>query len=144
MDGDDRSGPALPRVCGQVYNPRMVRLHGAMLFVKDLDRMTAFYRDVVGMQPVEDTRLDNWVEFKGDGVQFSLHAIPESLAAGIHIDSPPRARDRSSAKLTFAVQDVEATLKKIEQSGLPLLRRPWGATEAVDPEGNVFAVSAES
>jgi hypothetical protein len=26
--------------------------------------------------------------------------------------------------------------------GLPLLQRPWGGTDAVDPEGNVFALSA--
>ena len=30
----------------------------------------------------------------------------------------------------------------IEALGLPLLRRPWGGTEAVDPEGNVFALCA--
>jgi len=24
--------------------------------------------------------------------------------------------------------------------GLPLLRHPWGDTETVDPEGNVFAI----
>jgi predicted enzyme related to lactoylglutathione lyase len=44
------------------------------------------------------------------------------------------------AKLTFEVQDVNATLNRIEAMGLPLLRRPWGGTEAVDPEGNVFAL----
>jgi predicted enzyme related to lactoylglutathione lyase len=44
--------------------------------------------------------------------------------------------------LTFAVKDVDDTLEKIEQMGLPLLRRSWGGTEAVDPEGNVFALSA--
>ena len=119
-----------------------MRLDGAMLFVKDLDRMTAFYRDVLGLEPIEETRLENWVEFGGDGVRFSLHAIPSAIATGIRIDSPPRPREQSSAKLTFAVQSVDATLKKIEQMGLPLLRRPWGGTEAVDPEGNVFAVSA--
>jgi predicted enzyme related to lactoylglutathione lyase len=43
--------------------------------------------------------------------------------------------------LTFAVQSVDTTLQKIEEVGLPLLRRPWGGTEAVDPEGNVFALS---
>jgi catechol 2,3-dioxygenase-like lactoylglutathione lyase family enzyme len=32
-----------------------MRLDGAMLFVKDLDRMTAFYRDVLGLEPIEDT-----------------------------------------------------------------------------------------
>jgi predicted enzyme related to lactoylglutathione lyase len=82
------------------------------------------------------------VEFKGDGVRFSLHAIPSAIATEIRIDSPPRPREQSSVKMTFAVQNVDATLKKIEQWGLPLLQRPWGGTEAVDPEGNVFAVSA--
>ena len=111
-----------------------------MLFVKDLVRMTAFYRDVLGLQPLEKTRLENWVEFEGDGVRFSLHAIPVAIATGIHIESPPRPHEQGGTKLTFTVQDVDATLNKIEQMGLPLLRRPWGATDAVDPEGNVFAL----
>jgi catechol 2,3-dioxygenase-like lactoylglutathione lyase family enzyme len=119
-----------------------MRLDGAMLFVKDLDRMTAFYRDVLGLQVVDDTRLENWVEFRGDGPRFSLHAIPSAIADGIRIDSPPQPREQSSAKLAFAVEDVDATLERIEQMGLPLLRRPWGNIEAVDPEGNVFALSA--
>src|SRR6185436_455457 len=117
-------------------------LDGAMLFVKDHDRMTAFYRDVLGLEPIEETRLENWVEFGSNGVRFSLHAIPPALATEIRIDSPPRPREQSSTKLTFAVDNVDTTLKKIEQMGLPLLRRPWGGTEAADPEGNVFAVSA--
>ena len=115
-----------------------------MLFVKDLDRMTAFYRDVLGLTPIEETRLENWVEFRGDGVRFSLHAIPSASATGIAVDSPPHPREQSSAKLTFAVQSVDATLQKIEAMELPLLRRPWGGTEAVDPEGNVFAVRSVS
>jgi catechol 2,3-dioxygenase-like lactoylglutathione lyase family enzyme len=117
-------------------------LHGAMLFVKDLGRMTAFYSDVLGLTPNEETRLDDWVEFSDGASRFSLHAIPTALAAEIHIESPPRAREQSAAKLTFDVRDVEATLTKIEAMGLPLLRRPWGGTEAVDPEGNVFALQA--
>ena len=113
-----------------------------MLFVKDLGRMSAFYSDVLGLTPNEATRLDNWVEFKDGASQFSLHAIPDAIGAGIQIESPPRAREQSVAKLTFEVQDVEATLMKIEAMGLPLLRRPWGGIEAVDPEGNVFALCA--
>jgi hypothetical protein len=42
------------------------------------------------------------------------------------------------------VADVEATLATIERLGLPLLKRPWGVVEAVDPEGNVFALQAAS
>jgi predicted enzyme related to lactoylglutathione lyase len=117
-----------------------MRLHGAMLFVKDLGLMTAFYTDVLGLTPNEATRIDTWVEFTDAG--FSLHAIPVGIAEGIQIQSPPHPREQSVAKLTFEVQDVDATLTKIQSMGLPLLRRPWGGTEAVDPEGNVFALCA--
>ena len=118
-----------------------MHLYGAMLFVKDLPRMTVFYSDVLGLRPIEETRRHDWVEFHGSA-PFSLHAIPAPIAAGISIDSPPRAREQSASKLTFVVDDVEATLASIEGMGLPLLRRPWGGVEAVDPEGNVFAVRA--
>jgi catechol 2,3-dioxygenase-like lactoylglutathione lyase family enzyme len=116
-------------------------LEGAMLFVKDLQRMTAFYRDVLGMQVVEDTRLETWVEFEGDGVRFSLHAVASAIATEIRSESPPRPREQSPTKLTFTVEDIDATLERIAQKGLPLLHRPWGGIEAVDPEGNIFAVS---
>lgn len=112
---------------------------GAMLFVKDLRRMTAFYRDVLGLRPVEETRLPDWVEFHG-GTRFSLHAIPVAIAASIVMESPPRPREQGGVKLTFAVEDVEATLASIEALGLPLLQRAWGAVDAVDPEGNVVGL----
>ncbi len=115
-------------------------LQSVMLFVKDLDRMRAFYQDVLDLQPIEETRLDNWVEFTGDGARFSLHAIPTAIASNIQIDSPPRPREQGGVKLTFAVRNVDATLARIAALGLPLLTRPWGETEAVDPEGNVFAL----
>ena len=116
-----------------------MRLHGAMLFVKDLQRMTAFYSGVLGLRPVEETRLPDWVEFHGD-TQLSLHAIPAAIAADISIESPPRPREQGATKLTFVVADVEATLAAIEGMGLPLQHRPWGSVDAVDPEGNVFAL----
>jgi catechol 2,3-dioxygenase-like lactoylglutathione lyase family enzyme len=114
---------------------------GAMLFVKDLPGMTRFYSGVLGLRPIEETRLPDWLEFHGEA-QFSLHAIPAAIAAGISIDSPPRPREQGATKLTFLVADVEATLAAIERLGLPLLKRPWGGVEAVDPEGNVFALRA--
>jgi catechol 2,3-dioxygenase-like lactoylglutathione lyase family enzyme len=117
-----------------------MRFDGAMLFVKDLPRMVAFYRDVLGLRPSEETRQAEWVEFEGAGARFSLHAIPAGIAAGIVIDSPPRAREQGATKLTFIVRDVDTTLASLEGLGLPLLKRPWGGVEAVDPEGNVFAL----
>ena len=119
-----------------------MRLHGAMLFVKDLARMTAFYRDALGLTPNEQTKLPDWVEFTG--AQFALHAVPEAAAAGIDITSPPRPREQTAAKLTIEVTDVAATLATIEAMGLPLLRRPWGGIEVCDPEGNVLALHGAS
>ena len=119
-------------------------LSGAMLFVKDFERMTAFYADVLGMKVVAETRLDNWVEFESRGARFALHAIPAAVAEGITVDSPPVPRERSATKLTFDVADVDGTLARIEAMGLPLLRRPWGEIEATDPEGNVFAIGSSS
>jgi predicted enzyme related to lactoylglutathione lyase len=80
-------------------------LHGAMLFVKDLER------------------------------------IPAETASGILIASPPVPREQGVTKLTFAVANLPATLARIEAIGLPLLHRPWGDTEATDPEGNVIALT---
>src|SRR5687767_6326311 len=116
-------------------------LQGAMLFVKDLERMTTFYTDVLNLTVVAETRLPDWVEFQSNGSRFSLHAIPAEIAAGIPIETPPAPRELSATKLTFQVADVDATLSKIEARGLPLLRRPWGGVEAIDPEGNVFALT---
>ena len=115
-------------------------LQGAMLFVKDLERMTAFYTDVLGMHVIPATRLPDWVEFESRGSRFSLHAIPAEVASTITIDSPPPPRERSATKLTFEVADVDGTLARIRAMGLPLLPRPWGAIDATDPEGNVFGL----
>jgi catechol 2,3-dioxygenase-like lactoylglutathione lyase family enzyme len=117
-------------------------LQGAMIFVKDLERMTAFYTEVLGMKVVAETRLPTWVEFESAGSRFSLHAIPSDIASDISLQTPPVPRERSVTKLTFEVADVEGTLARIEAMGLPLLRRPWGGVEAIDPEGNVFALGA--
>jgi catechol 2,3-dioxygenase-like lactoylglutathione lyase family enzyme len=116
-------------------------LHGAMIFVKDLERMTAFYTEVLGLTAVSETRRPNWVEFRANGSRFSLHAIPAEIATGIAIDSPPVPREQGVTKLTFAVDNVAATLARIEAMGLPLLRRPWGDVDATDPEGNIVSLT---
>src|SRR5688572_25820865 len=119
-------------------------LDGAMLFVKDLPRMTRFYVDVLGLQPIEATRLPDWVEFAGHGARFSLHAIPGPIAQTIRIESPPRAREQDGVKLAFSVPDAEGVLATIAGLGLPVFRRPWGGTDACDPEGNVIGLRGAS
>jgi catechol 2,3-dioxygenase-like lactoylglutathione lyase family enzyme len=117
-----------------------MRLEQAMIFVKDLERMTAFYRDVVGLRPNEATRLADWVEFEADGMSLALHAIPTSLSERIEIASPPVPREQQPCKLICAVDDVHGELTRLEGLGVPILRRSWGGWDFVDPEGNVLGV----
>jgi catechol 2,3-dioxygenase-like lactoylglutathione lyase family enzyme len=117
-----------------------MRLDQVMIFVKDLDRMTAFYRDIVGFRPNGATRLKDWVEFETGGAGFALHAIPPRTSESIDIASPPAPREDQPCKLIVAVDDVDAELARLEGQGVPILRRPWGGWDFVDPEGNVLGV----
>jgi catechol 2,3-dioxygenase-like lactoylglutathione lyase family enzyme len=120
-----------------------MRLQGAMLFVKDLSRMAAFYGDVLGLKAIADTRLDNWVEFEVGNTRFSLHAIPSSaLVDYAPSASPPTPREANPIRLDFEVADVESERARLEALGVPVLVRPWGACDIVDPEGNVLGLRA--
>lgn len=119
-----------------------MQLQCAMLFVKNVPLMATFYEDVLGLKPIGETRTDTWVEFETGSARFALHAIPPELAGQIEISSPPRAREKNPVKLIFAVSDVERERARIEALGVTTLIRPWGACDAVDPEGNVFGIRA--
>jgi len=88
-----------------------MKLARAILFVKDIDRMTAFYRDTLGLAELH--REPGWVELDG----LALHAIP----AHIDVTVGP-VREGTPIKLVFASDDAEA------------------AGDRVDPEGNVFQI----
>jgi predicted enzyme related to lactoylglutathione lyase len=113
-------------------------LHRTILFVNDLHRMASFYTSALGCQPVAQTRTDTWAEF--DGGAFALHAIPPELRCDV--TAPATPREKSPVKLSFAVDDVETELTRLEALGVPMLPRSWGARDCVDPEGNVFALCA--
>jgi len=119
-----------------------MRMSGAMLFVKDLGEMTAFYRDLIGFHPILETSRDDWIEFDAGGAAFALHAIPRHIADSIEIAAPPVARDSESCKLIFAVDDPEVEQARLLAAGVTFLQRPWGGWDVVDPEGNVFGIRA--
>jgi catechol 2,3-dioxygenase-like lactoylglutathione lyase family enzyme len=120
-----------------------MRLNHAMIFVKDLPGMTTFYSSALELQPIEETRLDNWLEFDTGGARFSLHAIPVDIASGIEISSPPRPREKNPVKLFFEVDDLASERQRLEAMGVTIIERPWGAVECVDPEGNIFQINAK-
>lgn len=116
-----------------------MRLSGAMLYVKDLPLMTAFYEETLGLKPIPETRMENWVEFDA-GASFALHAIPAEIAKHIEISSPPRPREKNPVKLTFEVADVASERERLQSLGVPVVERPWGSYDGIDPEGNIFGI----
>lgn len=125
-----------------------MKLHTAMIFAKDMARMTAFYRDGVGLAFLADQSSEGWAVFAAGagggngGVTLALHAIPAAIARRIEIADPPEARSESAKKLIFAAADLEQARAQLAAHGAVILeaRRP-GAFDALDPEGNVFGVT---
>lgn len=113
-----------------------------MIFAKDKDRVSAFYRLALGLEAVESEESHDLL--KGPGIELVIHAIPDRIAAGIQISEPPAVRERAVFKPAFVVADLEAVRRVAEQSGGGLKPQDaaWsirGATvlDGWDPEGNV-------
>ena len=115
-----------------------MKLKHAMLYVKDFAGMSEFYGSQLGLTAIPETRSQGWIEF-AEGL--ALHAIPPHIADGIVIASPPEPREETPIKLIFRVDDLDAIAAKLEAAGVALMRRPWGAVDCVDPEGNIFQLS---
>jgi catechol 2,3-dioxygenase-like lactoylglutathione lyase family enzyme len=111
------------------------RLDGAMLFVAEFEPMAAFYRDVIGFAPIEETRLDGWVEFDTGSTRFALHRIPPEIG----VKASPQPRETQSCKLLLAVDDPAALRERLTAAGATILDRSWG-WDFADPEGNVLGI----
>jgi catechol 2,3-dioxygenase-like lactoylglutathione lyase family enzyme len=112
-----------------------------MIFAKDLDRMTAFYRDGLGLRLRPESVKPGWVEFDAGGAGLALHAIPDHIAATIDITVPPAAREDSATKLVFQTADVAAARAHLIAHGAMMFEmRGSGSCDGLDPEGNVFQI----
>jgi predicted enzyme related to lactoylglutathione lyase len=122
-----------------------MRLQCAMLYVSDLARMVAFYRDGAGLTVLPERSSEGWVEFDAGGVRFALHAIPAHIAADITISDPAEAREETPIKLIFEVADLDAARARLALHGAQLMTvSAWGSCDGLDPEGNVFQLVASN
>jgi catechol 2,3-dioxygenase-like lactoylglutathione lyase family enzyme len=115
-----------------------MRLEKAIIFVKDLQRMAAFYEQTLGLNPVAETCTGTWVEFE-EGV--ALHAIPPHIADRIEIASPPVAREGTPIKLIFAVPDVAVESARLQALGC---LTDLGAREGKGPFQSTHGVNPKS
>lgn len=98
-------------------------------WVTDLDRATAFYRDVLGLAP--GPRFGDWQEFFIDGsTRFAIHGGGKAV-------------ERPTAQISFTVADLDEAIDHMRAQG----SEPLGAVtntgtnrfaDFADPDGNVL------
>lgn len=112
------------------------RVRYCVLYVADLEAMTAFYSEQLGLPVVE--RSGRFVAFGGAGAPLALEAGGPTVA-GI------RGKGQNPTLVQFAVADIETAVARLTARGIPLAgevrRGPYGALAFFhDPEGNRLAL----
>jgi lactoylglutathione lyase len=115
-----------------------------ILFVGDLERSVAFYRDVIGVP----FRLqgDGYVEFATEGTKFGLYdrnRLEELTGQG------PERPEQPGGEVVFLVGDVDAEAERLRGAGATILKGPvdraWGhrTLHVEDPDGFVVELAEE-
>lgn len=111
-----------------------------ILFVDDVAAMTAFYRDALGLTPL-DGATDGWACLAAGDGEVCLHAIP----AQYREENPDYAkREDSYVKFAFRSADVEKDRDELVAKGARMneIVRFGELTfcDGADPEGNIFQI----
>jgi lactoylglutathione lyase len=116
---------------------RRPRLDHVILYVADLDRSTAFYRDMIGL----DVKFSEagYVEFATEGTKFGLYErdrLPGLIGRG-------PAATGLGGEVLFLEPNVDREAERLADAGVPILfgpvDRPWGqrTVHVLDPDGHV-------
>jgi lactoylglutathione lyase len=122
----------------------MDRVGYVILFVADLERSVAFYRDVIGL-PFK-LQGDGYVEFATQGTKFGLYdrnRLDELTGRGSELPRSP------GGEVVFLVEDVDAEAERLRGAGATILKGPvdraWGhrTLHVEDPDGFVVELAEE-
>ena len=116
-----------------------MKLDYAIVFVGDMGRSVAFYRDVVGLSLTFEST--HWSEFGTEGATLALHLSESSGAAGDDPEAMPPGRCRPG----LGVGDLDAFHARMLENGVPCVEAPrevFGSRIAMylDPDGLAFSV----
>lgn len=120
-----------------------MRVNYVMVFVKDMKRSTAFYRDVIGL-PLR-FESPGWTEFATDGATLALHAAEAPEAGKDDPERVPPGRCRPGLN----VPNLEEFHRRMIQNNVPCVQEPkeiFGVRIAqyVDPDGLGISVAEET
>jgi predicted enzyme related to lactoylglutathione lyase len=106
-----------------------VELVEVVVYTEDMARATAFYRDVLGLEP--DFESPHWTTFRTGACMLALHA-------GSEAPDP-----------TFEVADAAAERERLIAAGVDVteIREPAPGLrvfDARDPDGNRFSIESRA
>lgn len=110
--------------------------------VRDLARSLAFYRDLLGLEPIPRPDFGSvggaWLS--AGNAQVHLIVVPE----GVAVDQPPPTLNPMASHAAFAVDDYASTLAAIAGQGLEVLETSpeMGQMWVRDPDGHVIELIA--
>jgi lactoylglutathione lyase len=119
------------------------RLDYTILYVADLERSIAFYREALGL-PFKFEE-NGYAEFATEGTKFALYErgrLKELLGRDAGGDGP-------QGEVCFVVSDVNAEADRLKRMGIRILSgpkdRPWGhrTVHLLDPDGFVVELAQE-
>lgn len=120
---------------------------GAVVYAKDMDRLSSFYAAALGLAPAE--RDDEHVRLESPNFQLVVRQIPGPLAARIQIGDPPEPRWDAAVKLVFFVPNIEEVRTAATAYGAVLDEdakdwtfQGWRVWDGLDPEGNIIQFRA--
>ena len=137
----------------------MRKLNYAIVFVSDMSKSVAFYRDTLGL-PLK-FESPQWTEFSNEGSTLALHpadspkregASPSPTQAGAAVGAglAPARNSAGTAQLGFHVDNLDDWHKKLTAAGVRCLLEPraeaYGIRQAVyaDPDGLHFTLAESS
>ena len=119
------------------------RVDYVILYVSDLQRSIAFYRDVAGMAfKFADS---GYAEFATEGTKFALYErarLPGLIGTEGVAGGP-------FGEVAFLVEDVDAEAERVRGTSAAILSgpvdRPWGhrTLHVLDPDGHVLEFAQE-
>ncbi len=117
------------------------------LFVEDMDRAIAFYRDVLGFVLLR--RDDGYASIRRGDVVIGLGPIAKLPEVGGYFTRRNLRADRGrGVEIVLEVTNLQAEYDRIRATGWPLLdplsERPWGLADfrLSDPDGYYLRITS--
>lgn len=116
-------------------------LKGAVLYVKDLDRLARFYAALGG--GILDQSEGEFAILRSGEAELIIVQAPTHVAARIVVEDPPVARSETPIKPVIGVPSLAAALAAVAEFGGAQGAEPWRfrghlIQDIIDPEGNII------